>query len=84
DPAEGFVEVFKYALKFSELTPSQTVEAFSFLRGKRLQGSFGEFRGVQVPDNLNEDEIAQLPYIELIYKYLGSQFNLESSKHVEV
>lgn len=84
DPSEGFVEVFKYALKFSDLTPAQTVEAYSFLRGKRLQGSFGSFRGVEVPENLNDEALAELPYIELIYKYLGQHFTLESAKPVDI
>jgi hypothetical protein len=84
DPVEGFIEVFKYALKFSDLTPTQTVEAFSYLQGNRLQGSFGSFRGVEVPDNLDEESLDDLPYIELIYKYLNSQFNLQSSKVIEI
>jgi plasmid rolling circle replication initiator protein Rep len=84
DPAEGFVEVFKYALKFSDLTSAQTVEAYSFLRGKRLQGSFGSFRGVEVPTNLNDEALAELPYIELIYKYLGHNFSLTSAKNIEI
>lgn len=83
DPVEGFIEVFKYALKFSELTPAQTVEAYAFLQGKRLQGSFGSFRGVEVPENLNEDSLEDEPYIELIYKYIGQNFTLDSTKHVE-
>ena len=84
DPVEGFIEVFKYALKFSDLTPSQTVEAFSYLQGNRLQGSFGSFRGVEVPDDLNEESLDDLPYIELIYGYLNRQFNLQSSKLVDI
>jgi hypothetical protein len=83
-PVEGFIEVFKYALKFSELTPGDTVEAYSFLQGKRLQGSFGSFRGVEVPENLNEDSIEDEPYIELIYKYIGQSFTLDSAKSVDV
>lgn len=84
DPVEGFIEVFKYALKFSDLTPEQTVEAYSFLQGKRLQGSFGSFRGVEVPQELNDDPLEELPFIELIYKYTGQTFNLQSTKTVDV
>lgn len=83
NPIEGFIEVFKYALKFSELTPAQTVEAYAFLQGKRLQGSFGSFRGVEVPESMNEDSLEDEPYIELIYKYIGQNFTLNSTKHVE-
>jgi hypothetical protein len=53
DPAEGFMEVFKYAVKFSDQpvaelhgTPSDA------LKGKRLLGSAGCFRGVEVPEEL--------------------------------
>jgi len=84
DPVQGFVEVFKYALKFSDLTPGQTVEAYSYLKGKRLQGSFGCFRGVEVPDSMNDDPLEDLPFMELIYKYKGQNFTLESSKKIDV
>ena len=84
DPVTGFVEVFKYALKFSELTAHDTVQAFSLLRGKRLQGSFGCFRGVEVPTELNEDAIEDEPYIELIYKYVSQNFTLTSHKQVDL
>jgi len=81
---DSFIEVFKYALKFSDLDPSDTVEAFSYLRGKRLQGSFGCFRGVEIPEGMNEDPLSDLPYVELIYKYMGNHFNLTSHKKVDV
>ena len=49
----GFMEVFKYAMKFSELTHYQIWEAHETLsptgRLTRLQGSIGLFRGVKVP-----------------------------------
>jgi hypothetical protein len=83
-PVEGFIEVFKYALKFSDLDPEQTVYAYSFLRSKRLQGSFGLFRGVEIPESLDEDPLDGLPYIELIYKYFNSNFTLEKHTHLEV
>ena len=84
DPVEGFIEVFKYALKFSDLSPDQTVEAYSFLQGKRLQGSFGCFRGVDIPEDMNDDPLEDLPFIELIYKYIGQSFTLDSAKTVDV
>ena len=84
DPVQGFIEVFKYALKFSDLTPEQTVEAYSYLKGKRLQGSFGCFRGVDVPDSMNDDPLEDLPFIELIYKYQGNSFSLQSSRNIDV
>lgn len=83
-PVQGFIEVFKYALKFSDLTPEQNLFAYSFLRSKRLQGSFGLFRGVEIPESLDEDSLDGLPYMELIYKYLNSSFTLTKHTHVEI
>ena len=34
DPASGFVEVFKYAVKFSDQEPADTVHAWETLKGK--------------------------------------------------
>lgn len=69
DPAEGFAEVFKYAVKFAGLELADNVEAWDTLRGRRLLGSFGVFRGVEVPDELTDEALDGLPYIELFYRY---------------
>jgi hypothetical protein len=70
DPAEGFVEVFKYALKFSDLTLAQNVEAWRAFQGRRLVGSFGAFRGVDVPASLLDEHLDALPFVRLFYRYL--------------
>ena len=74
DPASGFVEVFKYAVKFSEQEPADTVHAWVTLASKRLIGSAGLFRGVEVPDDLLDDleGLDDLPYVTLFYRYLRS------------
>ena len=69
DMAEAFCEVFKYALKFSELSLDDNLEAFDQLKGKRLQGAFGNFWGVKVPEKLTDELLPDLPYLELFYKY---------------
>lgn len=84
DHVQGFIEVFKYALKFSDLTPEQTLEAFSYLKGKRLQGSFGLFRGVVIDKELNEDPLEGLPYMELFYTYVSSNYTLARHRHIEI
>jgi hypothetical protein len=77
DPASGFLEVFKYALKFSEMEPADTWEAFLVLRGRRLVGSAGLFRGIEIPDQLTDEPLDDLPFIELFYRYLrGSGYTL--------
>lgn len=78
DPVSGFLEVFKYALKFSDLAPSDTYEAFRVLAGRRLVGSSGEFRGVEVPEDLTDESLDDLPFVEMFYRYLrGKGYSLQ-------
>lgn len=85
DPAQDFLEVFKYALKFSDLTPAQNLEAFQVMNGKNLLFSAGLFRGVEIPESMLDEDLDDLPYIELLYRYLpGSGYNLEDHKDSEV
>ena len=76
DPASGFVEVFKYAVKFSDQEPADTVHAWEVLAGKRLLGSAGCFRGVEIPEDLTDDpgDYLGLPYIDLLYRYLNGRY----------
>jgi hypothetical protein len=74
DPAEGFMEVFKYALKFSDLSLADNWEAAQTLKGKRLLGSFGLFRGVQVPESLLDEQLDDLPYWDRFYRYLHGEY----------
>lgn len=78
DPATGFVEVFKYAVKFSDQEPADTVEAFQTLRGKRLLASAGAFRGVPEPEGLLDDTEALegLPFATLFYRFIGKGYTL--------
>lgn len=66
----GFCEVFKYAVKFSDMDEADTFEAYRVLSGKRLVGSFGLLYGVKPPDNLlDEDLEGDVPYVLLMYRY---------------
>jgi len=69
EPIKGFAEVFKYALKFSDLSPQQNIEAALLLNKRRLLFSFGVFRGVVVPESLLDEPLEDLPFIDLIYRY---------------
>jgi hypothetical protein len=69
DPASGFLEVFKYALKFSDMTPADTFSAFEVLSGRRLVGSSGLFRGIEIPDNLTDTPLDGEPFVELFFRY---------------
>lgn len=81
DPASGFVEVFKYAVKFSDQSHADTLHAFLTLKGKRLIASSGAFRGVPEPVDLLDDSEALegLPFVTLFYRYLPQGYALEGS-----
>ncbi len=82
DPhAGGFAEVFKYAMKPSELGPDLHIEALPHLLGKRLIGSFGWLRGVPEPDSLIDDLQAfdLLPYEEFLVRYSRGGYQRECS-----
>lgn len=76
---DAFCEVSKYALKFSDLDFSDNLHAFETLRGKRLQGAFGAFWGVKVPETLLDDLHASEPFLELIYRFNGRAYDLTST-----
>ncbi|CAK3107746.1 hypothetical protein VCRA2119O146_770006 [Vibrio crassostreae] len=71
-------------MKFSDLTPAKNYEAFKLLKGKRLQGSFGLFWGVKIPENMSDELLDELPYIELLYRYTNAGYSVADYKKVEV
>lgn len=75
DHISGFMEVFKYAVKFSDQPPEDTVHAWQTLAGKRLLQPAGCFVGVVVPESLLDDSegLAELPYVTLFYRYLSGR-----------
>jgi hypothetical protein len=80
DPASGFLEVFKYALKFSDLEPVDTFHAFQLLKGRRLVGSAGLFRGIEIPENLTDEPLDSLPFVEFFYRFMCSGYTLQRRK----
>lgn len=72
DPVEGFMEVFKYAVKFADQTPADTVHAYEVLTGRRLIASAGLFRGVPEPTTLLDDDgaLSDLPFVTYFMRYL--------------
>lgn len=77
DVASGFLEVFKYALKFSDMTPADTYEAFLTLQRKRLVGSAGLFRGIEIPEQLLDEPLDDLPYVDLLYRFFDGGYALK-------
>lgn len=82
--AEAFCEVFKYALKFSELSLEDNFHASEAMVG-RLQGSFGCMRGVKLPEVGADDltDLDNLPYIEMFYRYTEKGYTLGETQLVE-
>lgn len=82
DISDALLEVFKYALKFSDLDLELTWEAYRTLKGKRLLGAFGNLWGSTLePETLLDDLLDDLPYLEMFYtysKHLGS-YELKTS-----
>ncbi len=70
NPASGFCEVFKYAMKFQGMSCENNWTAYCNLRGQHLLISFGDFYGVKLPEKLEDDCLDDLPYIDLFYRYL--------------
>lgn len=69
-PETGFCEVFKYAMKFQGMSCEKNWQAHKDLQRQRLLISFGEFYGVKIPENLNDEPLEDLPYIDLFFRYL--------------
>lgn len=66
----AFLEVFAYALKFSEMEHADRWFAFKQLRGERLISSFGSFRGVEVDDSPADDLLtSEEPWVDLLFTY---------------
>lgn len=77
DPVSGFIEVFKYAVKFSAQSPADTLHCHKVLGGRRLIGSAGLFRGVEIPENLLDEPLDDLPYVTYFYRFLrGAGYSL--------
>ena len=75
DYMEAFVEVFKYACKFSDMSFLDIWLAHETLspdgRLKRIQGSIGLFRGVKVPEKLTDDDLDDdSPFMLILYRFI--------------
>ena len=77
DPVEGFMEVFKYAVKFSDLTLADNWHAAQILKGKRLLNSLGLFTAVDIPESMLDEPLDGLPYLDRFYRYLGDEYQLD-------
>ena len=77
-PVNGFLEVFKYALKFSDMPLEDNWQGFKTLSHNRLIFSFGLFRGVDVPEELTDEGLDDLPFNELLIRFAqGSGYSFQ-------
>lgn len=84
DPVAAFLEVFKYALKFSDLDDPDRLHAYKTLKGKRLQDSFGELRGLDVEPSDSDELLEELPYIERMFTFVHGVGYVETGTTGEV
>lgn len=80
DPVQGFMEVFKYAVKFSDLSLEQNWHAAQILKGKRLLNAFGLFRGVEVPEELTDELLEDLPYWDRFYRFAFGHYQITGER----
>lgn len=83
DYAKGFMEVFKYAVKFSSMELADTWEVYNLLKGRHLISSWGLLRGVEVPESMADEVLDDLPYVELFYQYVdGIGYSFKKNEEV--
>lgn len=83
---KAFAEVFKYCLKFSDLSLGDTWEGFKALRGQRLTAAFGSLWGVKIPEGAEDEPLNRndLPYLELLYRFKNNAgYDLAATRHVD-
>jgi len=69
DPVSGFLEVFRYALKFSDMEIPDNWTAAQTLKSRRLVAAFGCLYGVKVPEKLEDEPLEDMPYVDRLYRY---------------
>jgi hypothetical protein len=71
DPAEGFMEVFKYAVKFSDQPPADTWHAFQTSEGETASWLCWLFPWRRGAGRAQRRALDDLPYVvELFYRFL--------------
>lgn len=76
--AKDLMEVFKYALKFADLSHEDRWAAAKQLSGKRLMGRFDKCRGMKEEDELTDDlaGLEDEPYVETVYNFWRGEYRL--------
>jgi hypothetical protein len=69
DPVNAFCEVFKYALKFQDMSCENNWRAHLTLKRFRMLVSQGCFYGIPEPAE-TDDPLEDLPFVDYFYQYL--------------
>lgn len=71
---EPYLEVFAYALKFSEMEHADRWHAFNALKGERLISSFGDLRGLVIPESENDDLLdTDEPFVDVLFRWCSQR-----------
>ena len=76
NPEMTFMEVFKYVLKFSTMPLDVNYHASQVLAGRHLLISFGDFRGIKVPEEL-ADESLDMEHVDYYFQWLNEQYQIQ-------
>lgn len=76
---KAFLEVFSYTLKASTMSIPDQVEAYLKLSKKQMLRTTGLYRNIKLPEKLTDDTLDNLPYTELLYRYIfeSESYSLE-------
>lgn len=69
------LEVSKYTLKNTQLTPDNLLHAYITLKGRNLVNRFGSFRGKEVTLNPELQQYADEPFYEYCFNWLNNRYN---------
>lgn len=80
DQHGAFVECFKYALKFSEMTIPDNFDAWVALRGRRLIASSGVLRGIDHNLDLMDPQEDDPRFYDLLFHFVRSGIDAETGE----
>lgn len=69
EKVDAFAEVFKYALKFGDMSVEDNWAAYEVMKGKRLVRSSGSLWGVDVPEYLEDDMLPDDIWVDVAYRF---------------
>ncbi len=77
---DNLFEAISYAVKFTKLEKLEIVQAYKVCRGKNLFFKIGCVRGIQLPLDLTDEPLQDLPYEEYFYRYIYNEQSYKQRK----